>query len=103
MEQATWLPLIVVVLKKNDKLRICIDFQKLNAMTKKNPYPLPFMDEVLDKVVGHEVYLFLDGFFGYQQIQIASKDRYKMTFITDWGVFVWVVMPFVLKTAPPNY
>jgi hypothetical protein len=55
------------------------------------------MDEVLDKVVNHEVYLFFDGFFGYHQIQITPKEHYKMAFITDWGTFVWVVMPFVLK------
>jgi hypothetical protein len=58
MEEATWLSP-----KKNGKLCICIDFKKLNATTKKNPYPLPFM-EVLDMVTKHEVYSFLDGFSG---------------------------------------
>jgi hypothetical protein len=75
----------------------------LNIATKKYPYPLPFTNEVLDKVVGHEVYSFLDGFFKYHQIQIAPKDRYNTTFITDWGTFVWVVMPFGLKNAPPTH
>jgi len=46
----------LVVPKKNGKLWICIDFWKLNPATKKNPYPLPFMDEVLDKVIGHKIY-----------------------------------------------
>jgi hypothetical protein len=83
MEWATWLSLIVVVPKKNGKLCICNDFQKLNIATKKESHPLPFMDEVLDKVVNHEVYLFLDGFFGYHEIQITPKDHYKMAFITN--------------------
>jgi hypothetical protein len=70
---------------------------------KKHPYPLLFTKEVLDKVAGHEVYSFLDGFFDYHQIMIAFKDRYKTTFIIDWGAFVWVVMPFGLKNVPPTY
>ncbi len=103
MEQVTWLSLIVVVPKNNNKLHICIDFHKLNATTKKDQYPLPFMDEVLDKVESHEVYSFLDGSSGYHQIQIVHEDHYKMALITYWGMFVWVVMPFGLKNAPPTY
>jgi hypothetical protein len=103
VEQIMWLSPILVVPKKNGKLCICIDFRKLNAVTKKDPYPLPFTDEVLDKVVGHEVYSFLDGFSSYHQIQIAPDNRYKMTFITNWGAFVWVIMSFGLKNTPPTY
>jgi hypothetical protein len=80
-----------------------MDFQKLNATLKKDPYALPFMDEVFDKVASHEVHLFLDGYFGYHQTQIACEDRYKMALITDWGAFVWVVMPFGLKNVPLAY
>jgi hypothetical protein len=55
MEEAKWLLPIVVVLKKNDKLRIYVDFGWFNFATKKNPYPLPFIEKVLDKLVGHKV------------------------------------------------
>jgi hypothetical protein len=51
---------MVVVLKKNGKLKICIDFKKLNVVTKKDPYPLPFIDEVLKKVTRYEAYSFLN-------------------------------------------
>jgi hypothetical protein len=51
----------------------------------------------------HEVYSFLDGFFGYHQIMIALKDTYKIAFITNYEAFVWVVMLFGLKNAPPTY
>jgi hypothetical protein len=51
---------IVVVPKKNGKQKICIDFRKLNAITKKDPYPLPFTNEVLNIIVGYEAYFFLD-------------------------------------------
>jgi len=61
------------------------------------------MEEVLDMVVGHEVYSFLDGFSNYHQITITSKYRYKIAFIIDWGTFVWIIMPFGLKNAPPTY
>jgi len=88
VEEVTWLFPIVVVLKKNKKLQICLDFRKLNTTTKKDPYPLPFKKEVLDMVSGHEVYSFLDGFSGYHQITITPEDRYKIAFIIDWGTFV---------------
>jgi len=80
-----------------------VDFQRLNAATKKDPYPLLFIEKVLDEVVGHEVYSFLNGFSSYHHIMIASKDRYKTAFIINYGAFVWVVMPFGLKNAPPTY
>jgi hypothetical protein len=93
MEEPIWLSPIVVVLKKNGKLKVCIDFQKLNVITKKDPYPLHFIEEILDMVVVHEVYSFLDGFFNHCQIIIASKDKKKIAFITNWGAFVWIIMP----------
>ncbi len=65
IEEVTWLSPIVLMPKKNGKLRICVDFGKLNAVTKKDSYPLPFIDEVIDIVAGHQVYTFLDGFSGY--------------------------------------
>jgi hypothetical protein len=53
------------MLKKNGKLKICVDFKKLNVDTKKDPYLLPFTDEVINTITGHEVYTFLNGFSGY--------------------------------------
>ncbi len=83
IEEATWLSPIVVVPKKNGKLKICIDFKKLNAATKKDPYSLPFTNEVLNIVAGYEAYSFLDGYSGYHQISIIPEDIYKTTFIID--------------------
>ncbi len=94
IEEATWLSPIVVVPKKNGKLKVCIDFKKLNAATKKDPYPLPFIDEMLNTIAGYEAYSFLDGYSRYHQIYIALEDIYKTTFVTDWGAFVWKVMSF---------
>jgi hypothetical protein len=83
VEESTWLSPIVVVLQKNGKLKIFADFKKLNKATKKNPYLLPFFDEVLNIVTWYEAYSFLDGYLGYHYISIASEHRYKTTFITD--------------------
>ncbi len=87
VEEATWLSPIVVVPNKNGKPKICIDFKKLNAATKKDPYPLPFIDEVLNIVVGYEAYLFLDGYLGYHQISIVLEDINKTKFVTNQGGF----------------
>jgi hypothetical protein len=94
---------IVVVPKKNGKLRICIDFERLNAATKKDPYPLLVTDEVLNIIVRYEKYSFLDGYSRYHQISIAPKERYKTTFVTNWGAFIWKVMMFGVKNGPPTY
>jgi hypothetical protein len=58
-------------------------FWKLNATTKKYPYPLPFINEVLNTIARYEAYSFLDGYLGYHQISIAPKDKYKTTFVTN--------------------
>jgi hypothetical protein len=78
----------------------CVEFKKLNATTKIDPYPLSFNDKVLNIVIGHDVYSFLDG---YHQISIALEDIYKITFVIDWGTLTLVVMPFGVNNEPPTY
>lgn len=103
LEKVTWLLPIVVVPKKNGKLRICVDYRKLNAATITDPFPLPFQDTLLDAVAGHQMYSFLDGFSGYNQILMAEEDREKTAFVTEWGVYASNVMVFGLKNAPPTF
>jgi hypothetical protein len=62
---------------------IYINFRKLNATTKKDPYSIPFTIEVLNTIAGYETYSFLNGYLGYHQISIAPKYRYKATFVTN--------------------
>jgi hypothetical protein len=81
IKEATWLSPIIIS-KKNGKLKIYIDFKKLNATTKKDLYPLPFTNEVLNTIARYKAYSFLNGYLGYQ-ISIAPKDRYKTTFVID--------------------
>ncbi len=75
----------------------------MNAITKKDSFPLPFINEVLNIVVGCEAYLFLDGFFGYHQILIVLEDRYKTMFVTNWGAFIWRAMSFRVKNEPSTF
>jgi hypothetical protein len=98
-----WVSPIVVVLKKNGKLRICVDFRKLNNVTQKDYFPLPFTVAILDGVAGHECYSFLDGFSGYNQVMIALACRAYTTFTTDWGTYAYNVMPFGLCNAPATF
>ena len=67
--------------KKNGKIRVCIDYRKLNVVT--DAFPLPFTDNVLDVVVGHEMYNFLDGFSRYNQVRMHPKDQEKIAFVTE--------------------
>jgi len=85
VEEATWLSPIIIVPKKNGKLKICIDFKKLNAATKKDsdPYPLLVTNEVLNTIARYEAYSFLNGYLGYHQIYVSPKDKYKITFVID--------------------
>jgi hypothetical protein len=103
VEEATWLSPIMVIPKKNGKLKICVDFKKLNKVTKKNPYLLPYSNEIFNIVLGYEAYSFLDGYSKYHQIYVAFNDKYKTTFVIDWGAFVWMVMPFGVKNGPPTF
>ena len=103
VEKATWISPIVIVPKKNMKIRVCVDYRRLNAATIPDPFPLPFTDSLLDEVAGKEMYTFLDGFSGYNQVKMAPEDRDKTAFITEWGVFVATVMMFGLKNAPATF
>ena len=85
------------------KIRVCQDFRKLNAATKKDHYPLPFIDMVLDHVAGQECFSFLDGFSGYNQVFIRIGDQLKTTFTTDWGTYAFNRMPFGLCNAPGTF
>nr|GEW79412.1 reverse transcriptase domain-containing protein [Tanacetum cinerariifolium] len=83
--------------------RVCIDYQKLNEATWKDHFPLPFMDQMLERLAGNEYYCFLDGFSGYFQIPIDPKDQEKTTFTCAYGTFTYKRMPFGLCNAPGTF
>nr|GEV39600.1 reverse transcriptase domain-containing protein [Tanacetum cinerariifolium] len=75
--------------------RVCIDYRKLNEATRKDHFPLSFMDQMLERLAGNEYYCFLDGFFEYFQIPIEPRDQEKTTFTCPYGTFAYRRMPFV--------
>ena len=83
--------------------RVCIDYIKLIIATKKNHYPLPFMDQMLDRLEGNSHCCFLDGYSGYNQIAIALEDKEKTTFTCPYGTFAFRRMPFGLCNAPATF
>ena len=83
--------------------RFCIDYWKLNKPTRKDHFPLIFMDKMLDRLAGYEYYCFLNGYSGYNQIAIALKDQEKTTFTCPYGTFVFKRMPFGLCNAPGTF
>ena len=83
--------------------RICIDYRKLNKATRKDNFPLPFLDQMLDRLAGHEYYCFLDGYSGYNQIAIAPEDQEKTTFTCPYGTFAFRRMPFGLCNASGTF
>lgn len=83
--------------------RVCIDYRKLNEATRKDHFPLPFMDQMLERLAGNEYYCFLDGFSGYLQIPIDPQDQEKTTFTCPYGTFAYTRMPFCLCNAPGTF
>ena len=85
------------------KIRVCNDYHKLNFATFKDHFPLPFIDQMLERLAGHEYNYFLDGYFGYSQIPIAPEDQEKITFTCSFGMFAYRRMPFGLCNAPVTF
>ena len=83
--------------------RICIDYRKLNAATKTDHFPLPFIDQILDKLSGQGFYCFLDSYSGYNLLAIHPDDQEKTTFICSFGTFAFQRMPFGLCNAPATF
>jgi hypothetical protein len=82
---------------------ICIDYRKLNKATKKDHFPLPLIDEMLERLENHTYFYFLDGYSGFMQIPIHLDDQHKTTFTCPYGTFAYRRMPFGLCNAPASF
>ncbi|KAG7559401.1 Integrase catalytic core [Arabidopsis thaliana x Arabidopsis arenosa] len=83
--------------------RMCIDYRKLNAASRKDHFPLPFIDQMLERLANHPYYCFLDGYSGFFQIPIHPNDQEKTTFTCPYGTFAYKRMPFGLCNAPATF
>jgi len=121
ISDSAWVSPVQVVPKKGDMIviknekdelistrtvigwRMCINYRKLNDVTRKDHYPLPFMDQMLERLAGQSFYYFLDGYSGYNQIAVDPKDQEKTAFTCPFGVFAYRRMPFGLCNAPATF
>jgi hypothetical protein len=98
-----WGCLALFVKKKDESLRLCVDYHPLNAVTIKNKYPLPRIDVLFDQLVGAKVFSKIDLRFGYHQIKIRASDIPKTAFSTRYGLYEYLVMSFMLTNAPAYF
>ena len=94
---------VLFVKKKDGSLRLCVDFRRLNAITRKDKYPLPLTSELLDTPSRAKIFTKIDLKHAYHLIRIAAGDEWKTAFRTKYGSFEWLVMPFGLTNAPGGF
>ena len=98
-----WAAPIVLVRKKDGSRRFCVDYRKINAITRKDAYPIPWVDDALDTLSGSQWFTTLDMISGYWQVQMDPGDQEKTAFCTQEGLFEFKVMPFGLCNAPATF
>jgi hypothetical protein len=103
VRQYAWVENLVPVRKKYGEICLCVDFINLNRASKKDNYPVPPMEQLLQTISGCDIFSLLDGFSGYNQVLVSEEDRLKTTFRTKWGTFIYKRMPFGLINAGETF
>ena len=93
----------LVPIRMKNGWRVCINYRKLNTSTRNDHFPLPFIDQMLERLAGRSHYCCLDGFSGFNQIPVAPEDQEKTTFTCPFGTFAYRRMPFGLCNAPATF
>src|SRR5436309_4681881 len=101
--KSPWASSIVFVPKKGGEIRFCVDYRKLNGITRKDNHPLPRIDEMLDKFEGSQWFSSIDLASAYWQVEMDERDIEKTAFITNEGLYECLVMPFGLCNAPATF
>ena len=94
---------VVLVRKKNGNVKFCVDYCRLNTVTRKDVFPLLRIDDLLDELAGRKVFSTIDAKSSYWQIRVAEKAQLKTSFVTMSGLYEFKVMPFGLCNAPTTF
>jgi hypothetical protein len=98
-----WVSNPVPIDKKGGSIHVCVDYRDINKACPKDNFPTPFVDQIVDDCAGSEIFSLMDGFSGYNQINIAPEDQHKTAFICPWGTFTYRKLPFGLKNTGATF
>ena len=101
--KSPWASPIVLVKKKDGTSRFCVDYRQINAVTRKDAYPLPRVDDTLETLAGSQLFSTLDLISGYWQVEVKPEDREKIAFVTSEGLYEFNVLPFGLCNGPATF
>jgi hypothetical protein len=98
-----WVSNLVLIDKKQGTIRVCVDYRDINKACPKDNFPTPFVDQIVDDCARRKIFSLMDGFSGYNQINIVPEDQHKTAFICPWGTFAYQKLPFGLKNAGATF
>jgi hypothetical protein len=98
-----WVSNLVPIDKKQGTIRVCVDCRDINKACPKDNFPTPFVDQIVDDCAGSEIFSLMDGFSGYNQINILPEDQHKAAFIYPWGTFAYRKLPFGINNIGANF
>jgi hypothetical protein len=98
-----WVSNLVPIDKKQGMICVCVDYRDINNACPKDNFPTPFVDQIVDDYAESEIFSLMDGFSGYNQINIVPEDQHKTAFICPWGTFAYRKLPFGLKNASATF
>ena len=101
--RSEWSFPLVIVKKSDGSLRLCVDYRRLNQISEFDAYPMPRVEDIIDRIGRSQFISTMDLTRGYWQVPVAAEDKPKTAFVTPFGLFQYNVMPFGLKGAPATF